>query len=101
MDNAVSANLLACAAPAEKVCGKVFNIACGGQVTLLQMTDALNRLLGTKLDPVLGAERAGDIKHSFADITLAQKTFGYKPQVSFEDGLKKTIEWYRGAAASA
>ena len=101
VDNAVSANLLACAAPAEKVCGKVFNIACGGQVTLLQMTDALNRLLGTKLDPVLGAERAGDIKHSFADISLAQKTFGYKPQVSFEDGLKKTIEWYRGAAASA
>jgi len=101
VDNAVSANLLACAAPAEKVCGKVFNIACGGQVTLLQMTDALNRLLGTKLDPVLGAERAGDIKHSFADISLAQKTFGYRPQVSFEDGLKKTIEWYRGAAASA
>jgi UDP-glucose 4-epimerase len=101
VDNAVSANLLACTAAADKVCGKVFNVACGGQVTLLQMTDALNRLLGTKLAPVLGAERAGDIKHSFADISLAQKTFGYKPLVSFEEGLKKTIEWYRGAAASA
>jgi nucleoside-diphosphate-sugar epimerase len=99
VDNAVSANLLACVAPAEKVCGKVFNIACGGQVTLLQMTDALNRLLGTNLAPVLGAERAGDIKHSFADISLAQKTFGYKPQVSFEEGLKKTIEWYKGQEA--
>jgi UDP-glucose 4-epimerase len=99
VDNAVSANLLACTAPVEKVCGKVFNIACGGQVTLLQMTDALNRLLGTKLAPVLGAERAGDIKHSFADISLAQKTFGYKPLVSFEDGLKKTIEWYKQASA--
>jgi len=96
VDNAVSANLLACTAPAEKVCGRVFNIACGGQVTLLQMTDALNRLLGIKLAPVLGAERAGDIKHSFADISLAQKTFGYKPQVIFEEGLKKTIEWYKG-----
>jgi len=100
VDNAVSANLLACTAPAEKVCGKVFNIACGGQVTLLQMTDALNRLLGTKLPPILGSERAGDIKHSFADISLAQKTFGYKPQVSFEEGLKKTIDWYRAGASA-
>jgi nucleoside-diphosphate-sugar epimerase len=99
VENAVSANLLACTAPAEKVCGKVFNIACGGQVTLLQMSDALNRLLGTKIAPILGAERAGDIKHSFADISLAQKTFGYKPLVSFEEGLKKTIEWYKQASA--
>src|SRR3954462_13356264 len=99
VDNAVSANLLACTAPAEKVCGKVFNLACGGQVTLLQMSAALNRLLGTKIAPILGAERAGDIKHSFADISLAQKTLGYRPLVSFEEGLKKTIEWYKQASA--
>ena len=101
IDNAVSANLLACAAPAEKVCGKTFNIACGGQVTLIQMVDALNRLMGTKIAPIHASERAGDIKHSFADISLAQKSFGYKPLVGFEDGLTKTIAWYRGAAAKA
>src|SRR5437763_8091994 len=101
IDNAVSANLLACTAPVEKVCGKVFNIACGGQVTLNQMVDALNRLMGTKLPPILGSERAGDIKHSFADISLAAKAFGYKPLGGFEDGLKKTIAWYRGAAVTA
>ena len=101
IDNAVSANLLACAAPAEKVCGKTFNIACGGQVTLIQMVDALNRLMGTKIAPICASERAGDIKHSFADISLAQKSFGYEPLVGFEDGLKKTIAWYRGGAAKA
>lgn len=101
VDNAVSANLLACTAPADKVCGKTFNIACGGQVTLIEMVDALNRLLGTRIEPIHASERAGDIKHSFANISLAQKTFGYKPLVGFKDGLKKTIAWYRGAAAKA
>jgi UDP-glucose 4-epimerase len=99
IDNAVSANLLACAVPAEKVCGKTFNIACGGQITLNEMVDALNRLMGTKIEPIYASERAGDIKHSFADISLAQKSFGYKPLVGFEDGLKKTIAWYEKQSA--
>jgi len=99
VDNAVSANLLACDAPAEKVCGKTFNIACGGQVTLIQMVESLNRLMGTKIEPVFASERAGDIKHSFADISLAQRSFGYKPLVGFEDGLKKTIAWYESQSA--
>ncbi len=101
IDNAVSANLLACTAPAENVCGKAFNIACGGQVTLNQMVDSLNRLMGTDVKPIYASERAGDIKHSFADIGLAKKAFGYMPLVSFEDGLKKTIAWYRGAVVNA
>jgi UDP-glucose 4-epimerase len=100
IDNAVSANLLACEAPAEKVCGKTFNIACGGQVTLIQMVDALNRLMRTKIEPIFGSERAGDIKHSFADISLARNSFGYKPLVGFEDGLKKTIAWYGKQSAA-
>src|SRR5438067_5330671 len=99
IDNAVSANLLACSAPAEKVCGKTFNIACGGQVTLNQMVDALNRLMGSKIEPIYSGERAGDIKHSFADVSLAQKSFGYKPVVGFEDGLTKTIAWYEKQSA--
>src|SRR3954452_16091422 len=76
VDNAVSANLLACTAPPEKVCGKTFNIACGGQITLNQMVDALNRLMGTKIEPIHGSERAGDIKHSFADVSLAKQALG-------------------------
>src|SRR3954465_14960012 len=68
IDNAVSANLLACEAPPEKVCGKTFNIACGGQITLNQMVDALNGLMGTEIEPIHGSERPGDIKHSFADV---------------------------------
>jgi UDP-N-acetylglucosamine/UDP-N-acetyl-alpha-D-glucosaminouronate 4-epimerase len=99
IDNAVSANLLACETPADKVCGKTFNIACGGQVTLIQMVESLNRLMGTKIEPIFASERAGDIKHSFADISLAQKSFGYKPLVGFEDGLKKTIAWYEKQSA--
>lgn len=101
IDNAVSANLLACAASPEKVCGKTFNIACGGQITLIQMVEALNLLMRTNIKPIFGSERAGDIKHSFADISLARKSFGYKPLVGFEDGLEKTIAWYRGATAKA
>jgi len=63
--------------------------------------DSLNQLMGTDLRPIYASERAGDIKHSFANIALAAKAFGYKPLVNFEDGLKKTIAWYRGAAVNA
>ena len=101
IDNAVSANLLACSAPAEKVCGKTFNIACGGQVTLNEMVDALNRLMGTSIKPIHGSERAGDIKHSQADITLARQVLGYEPVATLEDGLTETVEWFKRSLAGA
>ncbi len=101
VDNAVAANLLACSAPAAQVTGKVFNVATGYQVTLNQTVALLRRI--TSYDgPVSHApERAGDIKHSFADISQAQKHLGYRPTVGFEEGLKRTVDWYRSQPSSA
>lgn len=95
IDNVVSANLQACTAPSEQTCGKVFNIACGRRITLNQTFQALKTIIGFTGDALHGPERAGDIKHSLADISLAQKLLGYQPHVSFEDGLTRTVEWYR------
>jgi UDP-glucose 4-epimerase len=95
IDNAVDANLLACKAPAAEVAGKVFNVATGRRVTLNETFKALQGLTSYSGSPIHGAERGGDIKHSLADISLAEKHLGYKPKVSFEDGLRRTVEWYR------
>ena len=95
IDNAVSANLLACAAPAAECAGRVFNCATGRRVTLNQTFEALKKLV--KYEP----ERGGDIKHSLADITLAQKHLGYKVLVNFEEGLRRTVDWYKTQAQPA
>ncbi len=95
IDNAVEANLLACRAPAGQAAGKVFNVATGRQVTLNETFKLLQGLTSYSGSPIYGAERGGDIKHSLADISLAEEHLGYKPKVSFEDGLRKTVDWYR------
>jgi nucleoside-diphosphate-sugar epimerase len=95
IDNAVEANLLACKAPAEQVAGKMFNVATGRRVTLNETFKLLQGLTSYSGSPIYGAERGGDIKHSLADISSAEKHLGYKPKVNFEDGLRKTVEWYR------
>ena len=100
IDNAVSANLLACSAPAAECAGRVFNIATGKRATLNETFELMKPLTGYKGSIKYGPERGGDIKHSLADITLAQKHLGYKPLVSFEDGLKRTVEWYRSGVDS-
>jgi UDP-glucose 4-epimerase len=92
--NNVSANLLACTAPG--VAGGVFNIACGANFTLLELVAGLNRVLGTSIEPILGNERAGDIKHSLADINAASDKLGYSPHVSFEVGLKILVDNFEG-----
>ncbi len=94
IDNAVEANLLACQAPAQ-VAGKVFNVATGRRVTLNETFKMLQQLTSYSGSPIYGAERGGDIKHSLADISLAEKHLGYKPKVNFEDGLRRTVDWYR------
>src|SRR5580698_10409432 len=96
IDNAVSANLLACKAPAEKAAGKVFNVATGRRVTLNETFKLLQPLTSYKGQPSYGPERGGDIKHSLADISKAESALGYKPAVDFEEGLRRTVEWYRG-----
>lgn len=95
IDNAVSANLLACVAPAAECAGRVFNCATGRRITLNETFAALKPLTGYKGAAKYGPERSGDIKHSLADITLAQKHLGYKVLVNFEDGLRRTVEWYK------
>jgi len=95
IDNAVSANLLACSAPASECAGRVFNCATGRRITLNETFAALKPLTGYKGEVKYAPERAGDIKHSLADITLAQKHLGYKVLVNFEDGLRRTVEWYK------
>ena len=95
IDNAVSANLLACKAPAAECAGRVFNCATGRRVTLNETFEALKGLTGYRGVIKYAPERGGDIKHSLADITLAQKHLGYKVLVNFEDGLRRTVEWYK------
>ncbi len=101
IDNVVSANLLACEAPAERACGRAFNAATGRRITLNETYAILQKLTGYSGPPEYGPERAGDIKHSLADISLAQKQLGYTQKVSIEDGLAKTVEWYRGQIGAA
>jgi nucleoside-diphosphate-sugar epimerase len=96
IDNAVEANLLACKAPAQAV-GKVFNVATGRRVTLNQAFTFLQELTSFSGSPLYAAERDGDIKHSLADISLAKEHLGYAPKVDFEEGLRRTVEWYRDA----
>jgi nucleoside-diphosphate-sugar epimerase len=95
VDNAVEANLLVCKAPAENVAGKVFNVATGRRVTLNETFKLLQELTSYSGPAIHGPERDGDIKHSLADISLAEKHFGYRPKVNFEDGLRQTVDWYR------
>ncbi len=93
VDNVVDANLQAANAP--RVQGDVVNIACGKSVTINQVVAAINQLMGKKLKPTYEPERAGDVKHSLADISLARKMFGFNPTLTFEEGLNRSFEWYR------
>ncbi len=99
--NAVSANLLACAAPAEKVAGRAFNVATGKRISLNQTVEVLRKLTGYTGKVNYAPERAGDIKHSLADVSLAEQAFGYTTLIDFEEGLRQTVAWYRGNLTSA
>jgi UDP-glucose 4-epimerase len=96
VENVVHANLLAADAP--EVAGRVFNAANGRSTNLLELLDALNRLLGTQVKPVHDPPRPGDIRESMADITLARTLLGYEPQVDFHEGLERSISYYRAIA---
>jgi UDP-glucose 4-epimerase len=92
--NAVRANLKACLAPAKDVSGKVFNIATGTRFSLNQIFAMLSKIIGFSGPAKFGPPRAGDVKHSLADITQAQRHLGYSPEVGFEEGLRRTVDWY-------
>ena len=101
IDNAVHANLLAAAAPAAEVSGKVFNVATGKRFSLNQIYQMLQEIIGFSGAVQYAPARAGDVMHSLADISQAQKHLGYSPLVDFQEGLKRTVDWYREKAQAA
>lgn len=101
VENAVHANLLACKAPAKDVAGKVFNVASGRHVYLNDLYRILQKLTGYSAQAKYGAERRGDVKDSLADLSRAEKYLGYRPTVSPEEGLRRTVECYRSAESEA
>ena len=74
------------------------NVGCGSRTTLLGLLEAIAAALGRDTNPIFGPPRPGDIQHSLADITLAERELGYRVAVSFADGIERTIAWYRDQA---
>jgi UDP-glucose 4-epimerase len=93
IDNVVEANLLA--ARAEHTAGEIINIACGEAITVNEIIALINELVGKNIKPTYTDPRPGDVKHSLADITMAQKLIDYKTKVPFKQGLQLAINWYR------
>jgi nucleoside-diphosphate-sugar epimerase len=96
VDNVVHANLLAAEAP-EAAFGRVFNVACGERIDLLQLASEIRAQLGRGRPPVHGPVRPGDVLHSQADLTEAGRILGYVPQVRFREGIARTVAAYRGS----
>lgn len=94
IDNVIEANLKACLASHEAA-GEAYNIAFGGREYLIDIYYDLAKALGKNIEPNFGPDRPGDIKHSNADISKAEKMLGYKPEYSFEEGIKLAIGWYK------
>lgn len=94
IDNVIEANLKACLASSE-VAGNIFNVAYGGREYLIDIYYDLCKALGKNVKPNFGPDRAGDIKHSNADISKAKKLLGYDPDYDFEKGIALAIDWYK------
>lgn len=99
IDNVVQANLLAAAAPESAVAGQMMNVATGTRVSLNQVLAVLRPMLDYHGEVRYGPPRAGDVQHSLADISRAQKLLGYQPSIGFEEGLARTVAWYRSLRA--
>jgi nucleoside-diphosphate-sugar epimerase len=96
--NVVDGVLRACEAPGAA--GEVINVATGGRISINALFRALRDLLGGRVDPVYAQSRRGDVRDSQADISKAQRLLGYQPIVGFDEGLKKTVDWYRTSHAT-
>jgi UDP-glucose 4-epimerase len=97
IDNVVSANLLAATAP--DVDGLTANVGCGARFSLRELLTVIGQSLGTRLEPLYEPARPGDVPASEADISVARRRFGYEAIVPFQEGIKRTVEWYRGGFA--
>jgi UDP-glucose 4-epimerase len=96
IDNVLHANRLAASAPADEVSGKAFNIACGERHSILETLELISSLLGIPADPVFTESRAGDVRQSCADITEARAALGFEVGIGFDEGMRKTVDWFRG-----
>jgi UDP-glucose 4-epimerase len=94
VENVVEANLLA--SEASGIAGQAFNVACGGRYTLLDLLSKLKGLLGSSIEPIHEEPRAGDVRDSQASIVAASRGFGYRVSVDFDEGLRRTVEWFKG-----
>ncbi len=94
IENVIEANLKACASK-EEAAGEAYNIAYGGREYLIDIYHSLCKALDKDIEPIFGPDRAGDIKHSNADISKAKRLLGYDPQWNFDKGLSAAIEWYK------
>ena len=96
--NVIEANLRAATATGGS--GGAYNIACADRATLNQLVQYINEALGTNVEPIHAEPRAGDVKHSLADISAAKAAFGYDPVVGFKEGLERVVGWYRTNSSS-
>ena len=99
VENVVDATLRACAAPGAA--GKVINVGVGRSYTLNQTIALLNGIFGRQVRPRYDPPRKGDVLNSLADISLARQVLGYEPRVSFEEGLRRTVDWFSSEASDA
>ncbi len=97
IDNVVEANLLAARAP--EVGGEVFNVGCGDRVSLLEIVAKLEAILGRRLERKHTPPRAGDVPHTLADLAKAKRLLGYSPLVDFDEGFRRTVEYFKGGTA--
>lgn len=100
IDNVVQANILGAERPSDKVAGRFFNVGGGESINLLQLVDELGKITGKPLQPKFEPARTGDVKHSLANISHAREDLHYSPGVSWQEGLKRTLEFYRSAPAA-
>jgi UDP-N-acetylglucosamine 4-epimerase len=95
VENAVQANILSLFTSNREAVNQVYNIACGQQISLLQLFEELKKEAASSLQPVHGPERTGDVKHSRADISKAERLLGYSVKVPVKEGLRLTLQWYK------
>ena len=91
--NVVEANLNACVIPG--ISGEVFNIACGSTTSVMDIVNDINKILGTSIKPIFAPKRSGDVRKTYADIGKMKRLLKIKKLVKFEDGIKRTVEWFR------
>jgi UDP-glucose 4-epimerase len=96
IDNVVSANLLASRADAARVSGKSYNVGCGSRTSLLEIIAKLEQMLGRRLEREHSPGRVGDVPHTLADVSAAKRDLGYEPVVEFDEGLRRTVEFFTG-----